>query len=190
MCDEEGLIDVLDDISDDEFTTFKWHLKKETWKGIDPIKTTKLQRAQRLDVVDLMVQKYQLNGAMMVMMNVFKKINRNDLVKKLMDLSPEAEDPGPASSSNSSDNSVDKLTSVRGQFVNKVSAAVLQQLLDRMLEEKVLTDCEMEFGNINKGDKARSVVDMVRNKGSKASSALITALCEVDPCLAEELKLK
>ncbi|KAM4731859.1 NACHT, LRR and PYD domains-containing protein 3-like isoform 3-T4 [Anableps anableps] len=90
MCEEENLVDVLDDITDDEFTSFKWHLKKETWNGMDPIKTIKLQRAERLDIVDLMVQKYQLTGAVMVMVIILKKIDRNDLVKKLSDLIPEA----------------------------------------------------------------------------------------------------
>ncbi|KAM4543715.1 uncharacterized protein V3H82_021606 [Fundulus diaphanus] len=192
MADEEKLADILDEISDEEFTTFKWHLKKETWNGIDPIKPTKLQRAERLELVDLMVQKYQLDGAATVMANMMKKLSRNDLVKMLTDTGSvaKAPAPAPAASSASPGDSVNKLTSVRGQLVSKISAAVLQQLLDTMLEKRILNDSEMEFGNLNKSDKARQVVDMVRNKGPRASSALIAALCEVDPCLAEELKLQ
>ncbi|KAM4718419.1 uncharacterized protein FYW61_016252 [Anableps anableps] len=186
MC-EENLAEILDDISDEEFTTFKWYLKKETWKGMEPIKTKKLQTAERLEVVDLMVQKYNLSEAMMIMVNLFKKINRNDLVKKLTDLLPQT--AAEATSSSSSVDSVELLTSVRTKLVAKISKGVLQQLLDRMLENKILNDSEIDLGQQNQGDKIREVVDMVRKKGSKASSAFIAALCELDPCLAEDLKL-
>ncbi|XP_014898822.1 NACHT, LRR and PYD domains-containing protein 3-like isoform X2 [Poecilia latipinna] len=90
MCEDEKLAGILDDIVDDEFRRFKWHLEKETWNGMEPIKTSKLDRAERHDVVDLMVQKYQFAGAVMVMGIIMEKINRNDLVKKLSDLSLEA----------------------------------------------------------------------------------------------------
>uniref|UniRef100_A0A3B3XF85 CARD domain-containing protein n=1 Tax=Poecilia mexicana TaxID=48701 RepID=A0A3B3XF85_9TELE len=63
-------------------------------------------------------------------------------------------------------------------------------LLDKMLENKIMNDSEIELGSQNHGDKVRDVVDMVRKKGSKASSVFIAALCELDPCLAEDLKLK
>ncbi|XP_032422581.1 NACHT, LRR and PYD domains-containing protein 3-like isoform X1 [Xiphophorus hellerii] len=90
MCEEEKLAGILDDIADHEFDNFKWHLKREIWNGIDPIKTSKLERAERLDVVDLMVQKYQVAGAVTVTRIVMEKIKRNDLVKKLSEPSPEA----------------------------------------------------------------------------------------------------
>lgn len=90
MCDDQTLGDLLDDLTDEEFTNFKWLLKKETWNGNEPIKPSKLQRADRLEVVDLMVQKYKLDGAVTVMVILLKKMNRNDLVVKLTDLSPAA----------------------------------------------------------------------------------------------------
>uniref|UniRef100_A0A3B5MS51 Pyrin domain-containing protein n=1 Tax=Xiphophorus couchianus TaxID=32473 RepID=A0A3B5MS51_9TELE len=86
----EKLAGILDDIADHEFDNFKWHLKREIWNGIDPIKTSKLERAERLDIVDLMVQKYQVAGAITVTMIIMEKIKRNDLVKKLSEPSPEA----------------------------------------------------------------------------------------------------
>uniref|UniRef100_A0A4W6DVW5 CARD domain-containing protein n=1 Tax=Lates calcarifer TaxID=8187 RepID=A0A4W6DVW5_LATCA len=38
-------------------------------------------------------------------------------------------------------------------------------------------------------NKARVVMDTVRRKGSEASLALISALCEEDRCLSAELNL-
>ncbi|XP_043987248.1 NACHT, LRR and PYD domains-containing protein 3-like isoform X2 [Gambusia affinis] len=90
MCEEEKLAGILDDIADHEFDNFKWHLKREMWNGIDPIKISKLERAERLDIVDLMVQKYEAAGALTVARIIMEKIKRNDLVKKLSEPSPEA----------------------------------------------------------------------------------------------------
>ncbi|XP_007544466.1 protein NLRC3-like [Poecilia formosa] len=90
MCEKKDLADILDDLSEKEFNAFKWHLKEEKWNGMEPIKWSKLEKAEALYVVDLMVQMYQLSGAVEVMVNVLKKISRNDLVEKLKGQSPEA----------------------------------------------------------------------------------------------------
>uniref|UniRef100_A0A3B4X252 CARD domain-containing protein n=1 Tax=Seriola lalandi dorsalis TaxID=1841481 RepID=A0A3B4X252_SERLL len=80
------------------------------------------------------------------------------------------------------------LMSVRTQFISRVSEPVLRKLLDKLLERGVITDDEMESAaTLNRPDKARVVIDMVRRKGSQASSALIAALYEEDSCLSAEL---
>uniref|UniRef100_A0A3Q1IPL9 CARD domain-containing protein n=1 Tax=Anabas testudineus TaxID=64144 RepID=A0A3Q1IPL9_ANATE len=86
----------------------------------------------------------------------------------------------------------EKLKTLRTKFVNNVSEPVLRSLLDGLLERQVLTDGEVEHisGIGNRSDKARELVDMVRKKGPEASSALITTLCEVDPCVSTNLKLE
>ncbi|XP_050923438.1 NACHT, LRR and PYD domains-containing protein 12 isoform X21 [Lates calcarifer] len=85
----------------------------------------------------------------------------------------------------------EKLRSVRKEFINRVSEAVLNQLLDKLLECGVVNDEEMQAVRAKtRADKARDVIDTVRGKGTEASSALISALCEVDPCLSRELTLR
>uniref|UniRef100_A0A3Q2DM45 Pyrin domain-containing protein n=1 Tax=Cyprinodon variegatus TaxID=28743 RepID=A0A3Q2DM45_CYPVA len=83
MCSEEILVNILDELVKKEFIVFKWHLKRETWNGTQPIKPRKLERAKRLEVVDLMVQKYHIRGAAVIMGIILKKMSRNDLVKKI-----------------------------------------------------------------------------------------------------------
>uniref|UniRef100_A0A4W6FM39 CARD domain-containing protein n=1 Tax=Lates calcarifer TaxID=8187 RepID=A0A4W6FM39_LATCA len=84
----------------------------------------------------------------------------------------------------------EKLKSVRTQFVSRVSEPVLQKLLDKLLECGVITDDEMDLsGTAKRAAKARVVIDTVRRKGSEASSALISALCEEDQWLSTELNL-
>ncbi|XP_044195675.1 uncharacterized protein LOC122972555 [Thunnus albacares] len=82
-----------------------------------------------------------------------------------------------------------KLKSVREQFIAGVSEPNLRKLLDKLLQRGVINNDEMEFARtLNRAEKTRQVIDMVRRKGTEASSALIAALCEVDPCLSSELE--
>lgn len=80
------LPDILEDLNDEEFKKFNWHLKTEVWNNISPIKENYLSKADRNDTVDLMVQTYEITGAVQVMENILKMICRNDLVKKLSTL--------------------------------------------------------------------------------------------------------
>uniref|UniRef100_A0A8D0G3W5 Caspase-1 n=1 Tax=Sphenodon punctatus TaxID=8508 RepID=A0A8D0G3W5_SPHPU len=86
-----------------------------------------------------------------------------------------------------------KLIEVRTQFVNSVSKAVINSLLDDLLEEKVLNDEEVEEvreQHNKKSDQARTLIDGVRRKGSKASSIFIKCLQCRDGYLAEQLGLQ
>lgn len=80
---ELDLINILEDLTDDEFKRFKWHLKLEKVDDIEPIKSSQLSKADREETVDLMCQKYEFTGAVGVTRSVLTKINRNDLVTKL-----------------------------------------------------------------------------------------------------------
>lgn len=73
-----------------DFDTFKWHLKSESKKNIKPIQQSRLTKAERHAMVDLMVQKYEISGAVEVMESVLMKISRNDLVEKLRLLTEDA----------------------------------------------------------------------------------------------------
>ncbi|XP_067452094.1 NACHT, LRR and PYD domains-containing protein 12-like isoform X1 [Thunnus thynnus] len=88
---KSDLLSILDDLIDNEFKDFKWHLKQEKVDDIPPIKESKLSEAERRDVVDLMVQKYEFAGAVEVFKSILKRINRNDLVTELSNISSGAE---------------------------------------------------------------------------------------------------
>lgn len=84
-----------------------------------------------------------------------------------------------------------KLGSIRPKFVEKVSGPALRNLVDKLLEQRVITEAEMEAisEQPNRGEKARALIDTVKKKGAEASSVLITALCEEDQYLSKELDL-
>uniref|UniRef100_A0A096MB89 Caspase a n=1 Tax=Poecilia formosa TaxID=48698 RepID=A0A096MB89_POEFO len=85
-----------------------------------------------------------------------------------------------------------ELARVRGRFVEKVSKALIKQLLDDLLEDRLLNDGETDSvleDNTGKADMARCLIDMVRRKGDKASRKMIEHLENRDPTLYSELGL-
>uniref|UniRef100_A0A3B4VKP9 CARD domain-containing protein n=1 Tax=Seriola dumerili TaxID=41447 RepID=A0A3B4VKP9_SERDU len=84
----------------------------------------------------------------------------------------------------------DKLLLIRRQFIYRVSESVLNEVLDKLFESGVVNDGEMQSLTPQiKTEKARDMIDIVRRKGTQASSILIAALREGDQCLSKELKL-
>ncbi|XP_062292804.1 NACHT, LRR and PYD domains-containing protein 1b allele 5-like [Scomber scombrus] len=84
----------------------------------------------------------------------------------------------------------ERLRSIRTEFVTRVSEPNLDKLLDKLLEFGVLNDDEMQLASTKTGaNKARDVIDMVRRKGTEASSRFIAALRVVDPNLSRQLNL-
>uniref|UniRef100_A0A8C9YAU2 CARD domain-containing protein n=1 Tax=Sander lucioperca TaxID=283035 RepID=A0A8C9YAU2_SANLU len=84
----------------------------------------------------------------------------------------------------------EKLLKVRTEFVKRVSDATLNQLLDKLLEHGFINDEEMHSVRTKvKAEKARDLIDLVREKGPEASSLLIHTLCEVDQCVSKVMKL-
>ncbi|XP_014877955.1 uncharacterized protein LOC106939894 [Poecilia latipinna] len=200
MCEKKDLVDILDDLRKADFDTFKWHLKQETWNGKGPIKESKLEDAKILAVVDLMVQMFELPGAVEVMVNILKKINRNDLVKKLEDLSPAAavkkdESKPSAGARNKGEEFSDpeeKLFKVRPEFVDRVSEEILIQLLDG-LEADGVFNCSEKEGMLQKNqtraNKARETINAVMKKGQISCRLMIKHLHLIDPTLSNQLGL-
>ncbi|XP_067449656.1 NACHT, LRR and PYD domains-containing protein 3-like isoform X2 [Thunnus thynnus] len=84
----------------------------------------------------------------------------------------------------------ERLRSVRTLFVKAVSDVILNQLLDGLLQRGVINEEEMESVRTkSRAEKARDVITMVINKGTQASSFLITDLRKLDPHFSKTLKL-
>lgn len=85
----------------------------------------------------------------------------------------------------------EKLAEIRSDFIKGISGPVLDSLLDKLLKENVLTDSESRpaYDIPNSENKARYVIDTVKNKGDAAASVMIDFLCEVDPFLSQHIGL-
>ncbi|KAM4579872.1 uncharacterized protein PAE49_004972 isoform 2-T2 [Odontesthes bonariensis] len=84
--DGERLLELLEELKKQELQEFKWFLKNKVLSGCPPIPASRLEKAETLDVVDLMLRAYT-HQSLMVAKKVFKKMKRNDLVEKLPDCS-------------------------------------------------------------------------------------------------------
>lgn len=76
--------------------------------------------------------------------------------------------------------------------MDRVSKDVIVQLLDDLLEDRVINDGEKEAvieENRSRAEMARHLIDTVRRKGPMASEKLISRLWERDPNLYELLNL-
>ncbi|XP_068998213.1 caspase recruitment domain-containing protein 8-like [Embiotoca jacksoni] len=83
------------------------------------------------------------------------------------------------------------LLNIRSSFIESASGPVLSSLLDKLLEEEVLTESEREGleGIQSREGKARSVIDAVRKKGEDASSKMVNFLHQIDPFICKHLGL-
>ena len=83
------LLEILKDLRNDEFETLKWHLQQPgNVEGLQKIPCSDLEGADRTKTVDLMVAKYTSNTNQ-ILKKVLEKIDRNDLVTRLSEFSPD-----------------------------------------------------------------------------------------------------
>ncbi|XP_071323407.1 protein NLRC3-like [Trachinotus anak] len=79
----EVLLKTLEDLGEEDYKRFKWYLQqKGVLEGLPAIPKSRLEKADREDTVDLMVQTYCIN-TIEVTRVVLEKINQNDLVENL-----------------------------------------------------------------------------------------------------------
>ncbi|XP_049924169.1 NACHT, LRR and PYD domains-containing protein 12-like [Epinephelus moara] len=83
----ELLLETLDDLGEDELKIFKWFLQQaEILEDFPAIPRSHLEKADKLDTLDLIVQTYN-EQSVEVTKKVLTKINRNDLVQNLSNVS-------------------------------------------------------------------------------------------------------
>ncbi|TWW53996.1 NACHT, LRR and PYD domains-containing protein 3 [Takifugu flavidus] len=81
---QETLLNVLEDLTEEEFDKFKFYLKDPgVMGGFNPVKNYRLETRERTVVVDLMVKAYKDQGAVEVTKKILEKIPRNDILQKL-----------------------------------------------------------------------------------------------------------
>uniref|UniRef100_A0A8C4GZZ9 Protein NLRC3 n=1 Tax=Dicentrarchus labrax TaxID=13489 RepID=A0A8C4GZZ9_DICLA len=82
----EDLLNTLKDLRIEEFEEFKWFLTQpDILEGFKTITVSELEKAERWKTVDLMVNTFNLDGALKVTKKVLEKIKRNDLLNSLPD---------------------------------------------------------------------------------------------------------
>ncbi|XP_032437397.1 NLR family CARD domain-containing protein 3-like [Xiphophorus hellerii] len=176
------LLDILEDLDKKEMKLFQWylHTPDESKDGFKPIKKSKLDGADLLDTVDLMIETYHPNTRE-VTKKILKKIENNkDKV------TPEVEEQITPSSTNEEN----ELNTMLSDFVRKVPKETLTQLIENLMSENILESSEKEaiFQNHTRVNMATCFVDIVMEKETNAYKEMIHHLQTIDPQLWSELQ--
>ncbi|TDH02483.1 hypothetical protein EPR50_G00173620 [Perca flavescens] len=182
MSDKERLLNTLKDLSDEEFKEFKWFLQQpEILVGFPAIPKNQLEKADRLDTVDKIIQTFSRQSVEVVKL-VLKKINRNDLVEKLSSINTGAQGESPSKPTNLVPSSpVDKAqnTNTSSKYDNitcKVKihsgSPAVYQLIPK--KENIESLTRMTLGEKNPNKKNKTIL-LVGETGT-GKSTLINAL--------------
>ncbi|XP_035382375.1 uncharacterized protein LOC118241455, partial [Electrophorus electricus] len=76
------LLDILEELKIEDLKKFQWHLTNSV-EDDKRIPKFQLENTDRLDTVDNMVQKYDPDGAVMITLDILKKMNYNRLAETL-----------------------------------------------------------------------------------------------------------
>uniref|UniRef100_A0A3Q3AB75 Pyrin domain-containing protein n=1 Tax=Kryptolebias marmoratus TaxID=37003 RepID=A0A3Q3AB75_KRYMA len=79
----EQLLKTLENMSNDDFETFKWFLEKPVVEDCKPIPKCHLEDAKRTKIVTKMIESYGDNLAVKVAIEVLRKQRLNDVAEKL-----------------------------------------------------------------------------------------------------------
>lgn len=79
---KQSVFKELQQLEEEEFTQFKWHLSNGVIKGISPIPRGKLEKMKCHGVVDLMVQQYSADAGK-IAVRVLRNMEQNDLAHRL-----------------------------------------------------------------------------------------------------------
>ena len=83
MTPKQIFLGTLEDLGEDDFKKFKWLLQHEgVLEGFPAVRKSQLEIADRMDIVDQMVQSYCIN-TIKVTRKFLQEMNQNDLRKNL-----------------------------------------------------------------------------------------------------------
>lgn len=86
------LLGVLEDLREDDFTTFKWYLTMKHLEPCRPIPKSRLEKASRVDTVSRLIESYGEELAVNITVKVLREMNINNAAEKLMTINAEAVD--------------------------------------------------------------------------------------------------
>nr|ACO13347.1 NACHT, LRR and PYD domains-containing protein 6 [Esox lucius] len=81
----DELLAILDELGAAEVKRFQWYLNKGVLEGFPSIPKGRLEDKDRTDIVDTMVQAYNMDGAVTITVEILKKMNQNSLAGKLQE---------------------------------------------------------------------------------------------------------
>lgn len=87
----ELLLEFLDDLINDDFRTFKFHLANKKLEGCKPIPRAYLENASRTETVTKMIARYSEEPAVAVTVDILHRMGQNDAARRLTQQGSRAE---------------------------------------------------------------------------------------------------
>ncbi|XP_036376437.1 NACHT, LRR and PYD domains-containing protein 3 [Megalops cyprinoides] len=79
------MVDTLEELEEKDFKKFRLYLKDNVLEGYKPIPRGQLEGKDVPDVVDIMMKSYGKEPSFKITLEILKKIQRNDLVQRLVE---------------------------------------------------------------------------------------------------------
>lgn len=77
------LKDVLEEMTDRRLREFKWYLMQHRESGSQPVQRSQLEDSSRPETVDVLVQAFGAEGALITTVDILHRMKLNDLATKL-----------------------------------------------------------------------------------------------------------
>ncbi|XP_026580033.1 apoptosis-associated speck-like protein containing a CARD isoform X2 [Pseudonaja textilis] len=172
----------LEDLTEDELRKFKTNLHEFPVKpGYDNIPRGQLQKADVLDLSELLLDSYTQDYAVEVTAAVLRRCHCNPQAEKLAAASGIGNQP----SSSSHRHFIDQF---REQLIQRT--ATVEQVLDKLLHKSIVNEeqyqkiCSQETNQ----DKMRKLYKLVPSWNDQCKDQLKNALKDVNPCLIKDLE--
>ncbi|XP_061074164.1 apoptosis-associated speck-like protein containing a CARD [Conger conger] len=185
---KDDIFDVLRDLNDDQFKLFK---SKLCDRSVEPrIRKSEVEKADRLDLVEIIISRHTTNRAVSVTVTILKSMHCNELATELEEEGA-SRGGGPTPAAGACGTTAEK------HFIDRHRTALIERvcnvtaILDRLLECGVVTQSghdEIQAGN-TKQDKMRKLLSgPIHSGGEIAKDALLEILETQEPFLMDDLK--
>ncbi|XP_061572193.1 NACHT, LRR and PYD domains-containing protein 14-like isoform X2 [Cololabis saira] len=177
------LKDTLENLDSRGLKEFQWYLVNadESEDGFKPIPLSRLERADRLDTVDLVMQRYS-SKTREVAETVLKKM-KSDKEKSLREPFFQEDPIFPAGAT-------ERNARMMSDFVKNVSKQTLTEFLEVLVTDGVVDERDKKSileENHNRLNKASCLVDIVMEKGEEVCNKMINHLQTINPAPSSEL---
>ncbi|ROL51986.1 Apoptosis-associated speck-like protein containing a CARD [Anabarilius grahami] len=187
---EEQLLKALEELGRDKLDKFKWFLKKN-----GSISTSDMEKADAATgTVDVMVERFEPDGAVKITLDILGKMKENHLAKQLENWTATTEKNEPINPKKDEP----RLNSEahKAQLFNKHWPDLIQRvknvkiIADKLLAQEIIHEeqySEITHDRLTSAESMRKICDIIRKHSDTVKAKFISILQEVDRYLLEDL---
>ncbi|XP_006002253.1 apoptosis-associated speck-like protein containing a CARD [Latimeria chalumnae] len=197
MGTKDELINTLDELGESGLKRFKSKLSDlQLRQGYSKIPKGKLEKADILDLVDLLIGYYKQDYALVVTLDVLNQINQKDLASELAEKTQTAWPPAQGAPSSGGASSAAAASFSGAEFVDQYRIELIQRvtmvcpILDHLLSKRVINDGTYDkIRNISTSqEQMRELYTTSRAWGTAGKEEFYKAIERENPYLVDDLR--